>query len=76
MTHKDRLPGGAADNARVEDFDPRQLRAGTQIEMEHTNDPEIAREIAMDHLTEDPKYYTHLCEWHDEPGCRTLRKKR
>jgi hypothetical protein len=28
--------------------------------MEHTDDEEIAREIAMDHLTEDPKYYTKL----------------
>jgi hypothetical protein len=28
--------------------------------MEHTNDPDIAKEIAMDHLTEDPRYYTKL----------------
>jgi hypothetical protein len=28
--------------------------------MEHTNDTEIAQSIAMDHLTEDPKYYSKL----------------
>ena len=30
------------------------------VEMEHTNDPDIAKEIAMDHLTEDPDYYSKL----------------
>ena len=28
--------------------------------MEHTNDDKIATEIAMDHLTEDPEYYSKL----------------
>ena len=28
--------------------------------MEHTDDKTMAEEIAMDHLTEDPKYYTKL----------------
>ena len=30
--------------------------------MEHTTDPRIAREIATDHLTEDPQYYTMLAK--------------
>ena len=33
---------------------------GIKVEMEHTKDPEIAAEIARDHLYEDPKYYTKL----------------
>jgi len=33
---------------------------GIEVEMEHTKDPEIAAEIARDHLYEDPKYYTKL----------------
>lgn len=45
-----------------ETLDKKELEAGTQIEMEHTDDEEIARRIAIDHLTEDPKYYTHLIE--------------
>jgi len=31
-----------------------------KIEMEHTDDPMVAIEIAMDHLSEIPDYYTHL----------------
>lgn len=37
-----------------------QLSMGIKIEMEHTNDKSTAEEIAMDHLYEDPKYYTRL----------------
>jgi len=37
-----------------------QLLMGMEVEMEHTNDELIAREIAMDHLAEDPNYYTKL----------------
>jgi len=42
------------------DFDPIQLAAGTKVEMEHTNNPKIAQRIAMDHLTEDRRYYKKL----------------
>lgn len=54
------LIGGKADELRPEDFDPIALAKGTAVEMEHTNDPAIAREIAMDHLAEDPDYYEYL----------------
>lgn len=37
-----------------------QLKKGISVEMEHTKDKGKAREIAMDHLYEDPKYYTKL----------------
>ncbi|NBV27569.1 hypothetical protein EBS02_00905 [bacterium] len=37
-----------------------QLVDGVFIEMEHTDSPQQAREIAMDHLFEDPDYYTKL----------------
>lgn len=56
----DRLPGGLADDRVPEDFDPEALRQGIDVEMEHTDDPDVAREIAMDHLTEDPRYYEKL----------------
>jgi hypothetical protein len=55
-----RLYGGRADSMDSRRFDPRQLRMGVQVEREHTDDPDIAREIAMDHLVEDPRYYTKL----------------
>lgn len=57
---KDMIPGGLADDASTSDFDSDQLAIGIRIEMEHTNDEAIATEIAMDHLTEDPMYYSKL----------------
>lgn len=37
-----------------------QLKKGIKVEMEHTNHPTVAREIAMDHLNENPYYYDEL----------------
>ena len=37
-----------------------QVTKGVKIEMEHTTDEEVAHEIAMDHVYEDPQYYTKL----------------
>lgn len=58
--YSDRVPGGLADQMTPEDFDPAQLHKGIRTEMEHTDDPELAQEIAMDHLMEDPEYYDLL----------------
>lgn len=38
----------------------RELALGMKVELEHTPETAVAREIAMDHLYEDPKYYTKL----------------
>ena len=38
----------------------KQLNKGIKVEMEHTKDKGQAKEIAMDHLFEDPKYYDKL----------------
>lgn len=38
----------------------KQLEKGIKVELEHTSDKSIAKEIAMDHLFEDPKYYDKL----------------
>lgn len=56
----DKIPGGLAEGKRPSDFDRDALAAGIKVEMEHTDDPKIALEIAMDHLTEDPDYYKKL----------------
>ncbi len=42
------------------DFLTHQLADGIYIELEHTKDPQKAREISMAHLTEDPNYYINL----------------
>jgi len=41
-------------------FDAKQLRMGVKVEMEHTNDPAISKQIAKAHLVEFPDYYTRL----------------
>jgi len=47
---------------RKASVDAKQLAMGIKVEMEHTNNKDIATKIALDHLTEDPLYYTHLAE--------------
>jgi len=37
-----------------------QLKTGIKVEHEHTSDEKAAQEIALDHLGEDPNYYTKL----------------
>lgn len=66
LENEDNLPGGRADNVPNEKFDPKQLEIGIKVEMEHTKDAAIAEEIAKDHLTEDPEYYSKLEKMEEE----------
>jgi hypothetical protein len=64
------IVGGLADGCSIEDIANKhnvseititqQLNKGVKVEMEHTDDKNKAREIAMDHLMEDPNYYDKL----------------
>jgi hypothetical protein len=57
------LHGRAAKEGITEkDVDPKQLEMGIKVEMEHTDDKKVAKTIALDHLAEDPKYYTKLAK--------------
>ena len=40
--------------------DGKELALGLATELEHTNDKAIAKQIALDHLAEDPHYYSKL----------------
>ena len=62
------LPDGIAqaEGATPADFDRADLKTGIVVEMEHTTDPDVALEIAMSHLVEDPDYYDKLA--HMEAG--------
>lgn len=55
----------------------KQLRVGKAVEMEHTNSEAKAEEIAMDHLAEDPRYYTKLVRkgFVDEPKALKIYKE-
>lgn len=59
---KDQIPGGLADDKSPDDFPEEALKKGQKVELEHTDDPHMAMEIAEDHLTEDPDYYAKLAE--------------
>jgi len=52
------LQGGKGDGTSPLEFDPDQILKGLEVEMEHTDDPLVSIEIVLDHLTEDPEYYT------------------
>jgi len=56
----EQIPGGLAKGKKPKDFDQTALAKGQKVEMEHTGDPNMAQEITMDHLTEDPNYYDKL----------------
>lgn len=57
--NKDIIPGGKSDKIKS-GYDVDQLCKGIKIEMEHTDDPFLALEIATDHLFEIPNYYDLL----------------
>lgn len=60
MAAEQKLPGGMGDELTPTEVDKEQLAKGIAVEMEHTNDEAIAKEIALDHLAEDPQYYDKL----------------
>jgi hypothetical protein len=70
LESKERIPGGLASNKSLHDIADKhgvslshinaQLSKGVKVEMEHTDDKKVAREIAKDHLMEDPNYYDEL----------------
>jgi len=47
------------------EYDPKEMKMGLKIEMEHTTDPKIAEKITKDHLAEFPNYYTALTKMED-----------
>lgn len=60
IKEREELKGGLGDNRPDDDFDTEQLKNGTEVELEHTKNRKMAKEIAKDHLSEDPNYYKKL----------------
>jgi hypothetical protein len=70
LSETNKIPGGVAKNKTLDDIATKhkvktdelktQLEKGIKVESEHTTDKAVAKEIAMDHLFEDPKYYDKL----------------
>ena len=70
LKFEDNISGGLSASMSLEDIAKKhnvnieliksELKKGIKVEKEHTADINIAKEIAMDHLVEDPNYYTKL----------------
>lgn len=60
LLNEDLLPGGIADDVDDSEFDKDLLDDAEKHEGEHTKNKKIAKEIAKDHLKEDPKYYKKI----------------
>jgi hypothetical protein len=73
---EDKIPGGLAKGMTLNDIAKKHnisvdtivkdLKKGMKVEMEHTTDVNFAKEIAFDHLYEDPKYYDKLGKMENE----------
>lgn len=73
---KEIIPGGLAKGKTLTDIAKHhscsekdlqsQLDKGIKVEMEHTTSKATAKEISMDHLWEDPKYYNKLSKIDEE----------
>jgi hypothetical protein len=67
---EEEIEGGLADDKTVKDIADKhsvnikdivaQIKKGKEVEMEHTDDPNVAIEIAKDHEMEHPFYYDAL----------------
>lgn len=57
---KQKLKGGKGDKLTPDDVNYHEFQKGWRHELEHTEDIDKAKEIALDHLAEDPMYYTRL----------------
>jgi GNAT superfamily N-acetyltransferase len=60
ITKSNMLLGGKGDTKDISDFDAKEVEMGMKVELEHTKDINIAKEIVADHLSEDPAYYSKL----------------
>jgi hypothetical protein len=70
------LHGGEADNVPDRQFPPKALAEGKAHEREHTDNNQIAGEIAKDHLQEDPAYYKKVEQVEKEAMPEIIKKLR
>ena len=54
------LQEGKGKDLHPNQIHPQELRMGIKVELEHTDDLDKAKKIALDHLAENPFYYTAL----------------
>lgn len=59
------------------DVDPKEFLVGIEVEKEHSDDLAVAKTIALQHLSENPKYYSEGMKkgMFDEPAAINVYKK-
>jgi len=76
------IKGGIGDDLEYDEVNKEQLKEGIDVEQEHVRrdktktweeKKKIAADIAMDHLKEDPEYYTKLKKMEDEPYEKSIK---
>jgi len=60
LEEEEQLNEGKGKDLHPNTIHPGELRMGIRVEMEHTDDLNVAKKIALDHLAENPFYYTAL----------------
>jgi len=62
----ERIPGGFSEGKPDSEFDPDQLEKGIKVELEHTGNIGVAKEVSKDHLCENKRYYDYLEEMEEK----------
>jgi len=72
-----KLIGGKGDKHSYKEFDQREIQIGIRVESEHVSDLDQILEIVVDHLTDNPTYYSKLCKSGlvDEPSAIAIYNK-
>ena len=71
---KEYIKGGIGKLCKGKTHNQIQLDMGIKVELEHTKNRKIAKQIALDHLCEFPKYYTELAKMEKRLKSRKGRK--
>jgi len=71
------LKGGKGDNHSFTEFDHKEVQIGIRVESEHVTDLDKILEIVVDHLSDNPTYYSELCQSGlvDEPSAMKVYNK-
>lgn len=72
---KELIPGGKAEGKTDADYPSDQIAMGEKVELEHTPDPAVAREISRDHLEEFKDYYTRLKKMEEQAKSDEVKKE-
>lgn len=76
-TDEDIIPGEKKVGLTVDDVDPKEFLVGMEVEREHSDDLAVRKTIALQHLSDNEKYYSEGMKdgIFDEPAAINVYKK-